>query len=792
MQREWVVLAMALLALLVWMAWTLGSGEPQPAGRLSRDLGSARSAERGAESQSSTRRVGEAPESRTGEPDVPVDPVEVAAPKVKVTVRLAEGDAPVPGAHVVVTAGDRRVQESTTDDAGVARFDELPEEEVMVAAFAPDCARACDNLDLEVGDEMVIELVLRPGARLDGEVHDENGRPIAGARVALARGGVLGHQTMSCLEPPYPAVTTDPEGRFAFDGVLCGEIHTVFAAKPGRASVWQGVRMSHRATDRRPVVVVLPQGGSLTGQVRDPDGEPFTGALVVLAPAGSEHLLREADMAAWVAGPTDEGGLSARSGTDGRFSVDGLVFGARYTARVTAAGGWTAAVGELLIVGVSAPVITRDVTLLRPGRLVVHVLGPDGTAESAAEVEVRLFGARGVQISHGRVGPDCEYDDLEPGDWMVRASHESLRDDEVRVSVPVGQSQEVTIRLVEGLAISGLVTDTDGEPVADTEVRAWRPADASSDDGPPSTARSLSGADGRFELRGVRIGAHRIVAMLGGHETAQLDDVSAGAAGVHIVLRRLGSAKARLRLPPGGSRPAELGMTYPGGTWAEDWPEDGFVRWDGLPWSEVEVGIVATGYARWSRRIEASGPDEIDLGEITLDPGITVEGQCLDERRRPVSGVQIEVGEIWTPEHQIAESDAQGRYRLVHQPRTERTVHVAHPDHVSGYRTLDVAGGEIGWNLVVVRGGRIVGRVVTSGGVGRPDLTVVCRRIEGPRVSADDSAWTDTAADGSFALRVPAGKWRVVVPLRDDAERSCEVTVVEDREVRADFDLSKE
>ncbi len=101
-----------------------------------------------------------------------------------------------------------------TDANGAFAAADLPAGPMQVLVRAPRHRTEIGSLALASGTEHRIELRLQPGTELDGEVRDEDGAAIAGARV-LARGAV---------RSAWASVCTAPDGSFALAGLDPGRV----------------------------------------------------------------------------------------------------------------------------------------------------------------------------------------------------------------------------------------------------------------------------------------------------------------------------------------------------------------------------------------------------------------------------------------------------------------------------------------------------------------------------------------------------------------------------------------
>lgn len=168
--------------------------------------------------------------------------------------------ADLPSAPVRVTSGE----------FGKFEVPRLPAGPTQYAARARDGGRLRGTLDLRAGQRHSLQLSLRPPSLLRGSVVDENGAPLAGARVAVdAAASIAGATT-----------TTDADGRYQLDQVGPGLVQVEarwqpaggvprtakqqLELQPGQAAEWHAVLGANT-------------GNQLQGVLVDKNGQPLAG-----------------------------------------------------------------------------------------------------------------------------------------------------------------------------------------------------------------------------------------------------------------------------------------------------------------------------------------------------------------------------------------------------------------------------------------------------------------------------------------------------------------------------------
>ena len=164
----------------------------------------------------------------------------------------------------------------TTDANGRWRFSEMPSgwEFVYIRVTHPDYVPTFMQRDFPKPSDFMLkagkaEIILDGGVELAGNVVDDQGRPLAGAKIGLGADRRIRHRH-------FPSALTDAEGRFRFGHVPVGTI-TATAQSPGCAPelvdavITQGMK---------PIEFRLRPGYLIRGRVINPEGNPLGGVTV--------------------------------------------------------------------------------------------------------------------------------------------------------------------------------------------------------------------------------------------------------------------------------------------------------------------------------------------------------------------------------------------------------------------------------------------------------------------------------------------------------------------------------
>ena len=434
-------------------------------------------------------------------------------------VSAADG-APVAGARVTLRARggfDASApftpvpEETTTGADGTFRFEGAASERNSLEIDAPGCARV--RLDgLKGGVQRPV--VLRPGTNAAGQVRRRDGTPAAGALVRFESGAV---------DSRWAEAGAD--GAFVLQGLPGG----------------RGVVVADAGDDgyiEAPLAPAGPERPSLSLRLAPPTVlEGRTLDLATLRPVPRVRLTLS----------SSQGRVLVRSGADGRYRVRGLRPG-RVNVRADEPRHvhWDRSVPALE----RGATRTLDVLLVRGASLSGRVVDEERRPVAGAEIYVgsddgsafrrafaRLAGAPGAGIVSR---PDGTFaaNRLPPGESLrVVASHpdyEQARLGGLSLS-PGGSRPDLVVTLRRGAVLSGTVKDGDGNPIAGAEltldgsnaVRGSRRSSASRSFGSfNDLPAGRSGADGRFELKGVPEGDWALTVRAAGKAVEAVDPIS--------------------------------------------------------------------------------------------------------------------------------------------------------------------------------------------------------------------------------------------------------------------------
>jgi len=338
--------------------------------------------------------------------------------------------------------------------------------------------------------------------RLDGRLVDDQGQPVAGARISLDL-------------PTH--VTTDGDGRFTFTG-LAACLYRLYARKD---DVCLAPTLVTLREDREPVQLTMRRGMSVRLLVLDGDS-PVAGARIT--PDDSVVV-------------SDARGLATVRGLDAHFQHFDIT-----------ADGYAPAQLSMMLAPDPGATIEATVRLVRGAALGGVVLGPDDAAIPDATVRIwsDAWGAEARSDASGVWRVDA----IAPGAYQVFAvSPVYASAPSVTVDLD-GESPraDLVVRLRRGAHVAGSVVDLAGSPVPRAFVVATR-----RDSKYPHELAARAGEDGAYAMPGLPPGTYDLFAhhehvasyaahvVLGDGESVRLDFAVEDAALTGVVVDSAGN-----------------------------------------------------------------------------------------------------------------------------------------------------------------------------------------------------------------------------------------------------------
>ena len=371
-----------------------------------------------------------------------------------------------------------------------------------------------------------IVLRLEVGGRIEGQVTDPGGGPVAWALVRV----IL---PSSLLQPRVREVTTDVAGKFGFARLPIGLVDVVAQAEAASSRVIS-VKIKAAPTE---ITLVLANREAIAGVVVAPDGKPVPDAQVVaVSTTAAAGRLPETEL-------TDQAG---------RFVLRGLAPGAYRVSATRRPGMWQGALRD----GQETQTGVRDLQILLRdgGRVHGRVALASGGAPNRFTIMLGLSAPRAFATQDGAF----ELADIPPGavrllvggpDFVARVVPD--------VVIAAGRDTDVgTLSVARGRSIAGLVLDSDGHAVAGAIVYAGHRlvgSGRSLDGAPPGLGELLQGKhtttddQGAFILDGIGEGSLLVAAEHASVGRSSIMPVAeGGGSSLDLVLQRIGTLSGRV------------------------------------------------------------------------------------------------------------------------------------------------------------------------------------------------------------------------------------------------------
>jgi RNA polymerase sigma factor (sigma-70 family) len=498
---------------------------------------------------------------------------------------------------------------------------------VVAARHAPVTSAPVPIVDGQ--DSYRVDLDCSDGGALRGRATTANGEPLRGARVRTTwlPPGSDPMRMVRSFEGPTVAAVADATGAFALSGLRAGRYEVLVGAEGCLQERTEAV-----VPQTEELVVVVPQALNIDGVVEYDDGRPVEAAQISAEPqAGNRDMSMSIEQMTFAA-------------PDGHFRVPRLQAG-QY--RILVLPPRTGHVNFRTKRSGIVPAGARDVriTVERGAAITGRVTDGDGKGLPGIAVGARRTGDDAGRGSYVETLQDGSFAliGLEDGaDYTVTVSGDRRGSPYANVQRPhvAAGTRGLEVVLQAGLTIAGTLVDTAGNPVANTELVA-----VPSSDGNRYGPSGQTDAAGRFEIRGLQAGKHRLCApqwfanpywITGG------DDVAAGATGVQLTAveggRISGVVVDEAGAPLVGAQVDAEGAGGRSGSWAQS-REGGVFTLAGLAPGELhDVRASVRGRVPAAQREVATGSTGVRL---VLALGLAVQGRVVDAAGRPLANTNL-------------------------------------------------------------------------------------------------------------------------------------------------------
>ena len=394
---------------------------------------------------------------------------------------------------------------AVTDAAHTAEFTALPTHyDYFVLGDPPTYAASRDlGIAIESGQRTDFELRFRFGADYAGRVIDENGAPVAGARVAIAPPD----RRMGFGPGTRRATKTNAAGEFSIVGARIGPV-VVTAEHEGLRPASSKTLVGKEGGVTNSLELILEAGLTISGRILLPHGTPAPGARVELAPSVPTVVPATDEESSWRRTSADE---------DGRFWFSGLEDAPYDLAAAASTTEPNAADLRARRNGVAAGTEGIELVLAESASLAGVVVDDEGSPIPAFALELEPEGRPDERFALSCTDADGRFEvpGLHAGPWRLHAEADD------HVGAPEGvaflfpvPAAELVVVLTRASRVSGIVVDADGAVVEDSEIVL---TDVGVDsERSPTTGRGLpiadarTAADGSFTLTDIPPGVYEV------------------------------------------------------------------------------------------------------------------------------------------------------------------------------------------------------------------------------------------------------------------------------------------
>lgn len=679
------------------------------------------------------------------------EPLEITLqPGVALAGEVVRGGAPVEGVMVSLTSQQQPMFEPVTTGAdGRFRFEGLSAGAGMLTALKRD-EMAYETRSVKIPSEDVrIELPLTGTVR--GRVYEADSRvPVRSFRLGPS-GDRDGGSMMIRMMPNLRSFDSD-DGSFVLENVPAGALTLLIEADGYTPRTIANLEVGEGAVLDN-IEIALEKGGTITGRVTGPEGQPLSGVTARLTLTAQERAMPMSPMLA---------GGAATSDASGRYEL-GAVPPGEQTIEFRRDG----YVPERRTVEIKGGTTTLDVGLGRGSDVRGVVVTESGAPVAGADVRA-LSSVQGAGWHSARTDQNgaFELEGLAPGRYRFHARKTGYAGGEIE-DVDVSSGQPIRIVMSSGGTIRGRILGLDPSAYPDVRVRAV------SSDGAASAPLDSKGS---FVIDSAPLGTVRVTAMTQAmfeSRTSETKTVELTAGSdVHVDLEFISGSVVSGRVTRNGEPVSGALVSFlprdpgAGGRGSTNTDSSGRYEIVGLEDGSYEVAVLdLSSFQPWETHYEVRGSSTFD---IRIE-GARVSGRVVDaESGEPVAEASVSLDQLQEGEQQrrffggrrkLTGTDGtfdfsdmpEGRYRL----SGEKTGF--------GHELQELTVGSSAGAPVVLRLYRTDGIILTRMDArdGRPLSGAVWVRDGQGRTVWEGSP--SPRGDGSIRIPVTSGSYRVTV-----------------------------
>ena len=462
------------------------------------------------------------------------------------------------------------------------------------------------NVEVEAGRTSVFEVQIEPGFTAKGRVLDADGNVVLNAQICLSDYGNLreGHVVGS----------SGPTGEYEIRD-LSGSRH-VSARHQGMAASAQYSLSGYPGDVVELDLQLRGTGGTISGVVYSPDGDPLEGARVLICPEAPASWLPQNDQHPHQRTPLP---IELRTDPDGKFVTAEVGVGAM-TVQARAGFGHPWSSHETVEPGAT---LEMEIHLTHGAALQGIVRDADGAPVSGARVAVGLYGQFDTRAAVSDESGAYRLFGLPSGEVTVVASLREYGKAEGKPVLIQGADNRWDATLTEGNRVAGTVVDMRGSPLIGWNVRAGKSLGLWS-------ANVKTDEEGRFKLTGIPPSVDMLTIAPPGIWSLDAMILRGALPAVHDLMikvpddvRPTASMVVRVLragMPPGDGTKVQLRSMQPYSQQLR-LDDEGRVRVPDLIPGEYTLEVRVPGCAELHRTFTATPDDEVDLGTLEVATG---------------------------------------------------------------------------------------------------------------------------------------------------------------------------
>ncbi|WP_394176431.1 carboxypeptidase regulatory-like domain-containing protein [Guptibacillus hwajinpoensis] len=370
------------------------------------------------------------------------------------------------------TADGLFIASTLVNSNGEFNFDNLLPGQYILTATATNYRISSAGATVVADEITPVTLTIEPNpSEISGVISDPNGTPISNATIQIidANGSALS------------VGTTNQNGQYAIGNLPPGSF-TVIISAPNFGSTTGGITLNPGQIVTDADFIIIPDPGSIVGQIIDTSGDPISGATVIIRTFDNQQV------------------RTITTNEFGEFLVGGIAPGS-YTVVATAPDFSTEFVGA--IVTSNQNTVANIILESLVGNITGSIVDGNGDPITGDNIGIKLFSGSGSLLQTLVANSDGTFtiQALNPGQYKISATAPNYSANTISANVIAGTTENVTIPLqLLPATISGVVTNTATGEGINGAVLTF-----TTSEGIP-IANSISGLNGEYIVENIPAG----------------------------------------------------------------------------------------------------------------------------------------------------------------------------------------------------------------------------------------------------------------------------------------------